>query len=73
MSEEEPLAATPEEPADSHWPLVRILAGILASTLIGGVGLPLLDATRGPWDAATVLVTGVLGWGFALLVTLCVR
>lgn len=73
MSEEESLAAAPEESADSHWPLVRILAGILASALIGGVGLPLLDATHRPWDAATLLVTGVLGWGFALLVTLCVR
>ena len=73
MSEEETLAAAPEESVDSHWPLVRILAGILAGALIGGIGLPLLDATRGPWDAATLLVTGLLGWGFALLVTLCVR
>lgn len=73
MSEEETLAAAPEESADSHWPLVRILAGVLASALLGGVGLPLLDTTRGPWDAATLLVTGLLGWGFALLVTLCVR
>ena len=71
MSEEEVLTA--EETADSHWPLVRILAGILASALIGGVGLPLLDATRGCWDALSLLVTGVLGWGFGLLVTLCVR
>ncbi|WCE07610.1 hypothetical protein [Pseudomonas sp. JBR1] len=71
MSEEEVLTA--EETADSHWPLIRILAGILASALIGGVGLPLLDATRGCWDALSLLVTGVLGWGFALLVTLCVR
>ena len=71
MSEEEVLTA--EETPDSHWPLVRILAGILASALIGGVGLPLLDATRGCWDALSLLVTGVLGWGFALLVTLCVR
>jgi hypothetical protein len=71
MSEEEVL--TSEETADSHWPLIRILAGILASALIGGVGLPLLDATRGCWDALSLLVTGVLGWGFALLVTLCVR
>ncbi|ALZ82853.1 hypothetical protein APT59_01020 [Pseudomonas oryzihabitans] len=71
MSEEEVLTA--EETADGHWPLARILAGILASALIGGVGLPLLDATRGCWDALSLLVTGVLGWGFALLVTLCVR
>ncbi|MDR6180862.1 hypothetical protein QE393_004122 [Pseudomonas sp. SORGH_AS 211] len=73
MPEEETFAAAPEESADSHWPLVRILAGVLASALLGGVGLPLLDATRGPWDVATLLVTGLLGWGFALLVTLCVR
>lgn len=73
MSEEEALAPSLDEAADSHWPLVRILAGVLASALLGGVGLPLLEATRGPWDAASLLVTGVLGWGFALLVTLCVR
>ena len=73
MSEEEAHVCGLDETTDNHWPLVRILAGVLASTLIGGVGLPLLDATRGPWDAATLLVTGVLGWGFALLVTLCVR
>jgi hypothetical protein len=73
MPEEESLTPDLDESIDSHWPLVRILAGVLASTLIGGVGLPLLDATRGPWDAASLLVTGLLGWGFALLVTLCVR
>jgi len=73
MSEEEARAPGLDEAADSHRPLVRILAGVLASALIGGVGLPLLDATHGPWDAATLLVTGLLGWGFALLVTLCVR
>ncbi len=73
MFEEESLAPSPDESADSHWPLIKILAGILAGALIGGVGLPLLDATRGAWDGATLLVTGVLAWGFALLVTLCVR
>jgi len=73
MFEEESRAPSPDESADSHWPLIKILAGILAGALIGGVGLPLLDATHGVWDGATLLVTGVLGWGFALLVTLCVR
>ncbi|KTT26936.1 hypothetical protein SB14R_00585 [Pseudomonas oryzihabitans] len=73
MSEEESRVPALDEPVDSHWPLVKILAGILAGVLIGGVGLPLLDALHGPWDGATLLVSGLLAWGFALLVTLCVH